>query len=266
MAAASVVRLARGERFAAHEYRCASGPDDAAAPERHARHALALVRSGSFTYHREGRSVLLERGSVMLGDPGGEYACTHEHGGRDVCTVFEYAPELLDEVGRPEGFGRASLPADARLDGAVRCGGGGAAWEEAALVALGLALAALGRAPREAGSNGRRVDRDRAHDAAAFLLEHAAEAVGLEDAARVAGLSPFHFLRVFRRELGVTPHRFLVLERLRRAQALLRGTELSVTEVALAAGFGDLSHFQNTFRAQVGVTPGRYRRGGAAGL
>ncbi len=261
----TVVPLARGARFQALEYRCDSGPSDAAVPERHGRHALALVRSGSFTYHRGGRSVLLERGSVMLGDPGGEYACSHEHGGRDVCTVFEYAPELLDEVGRPGGFGRASLPPDARLDGAVRACGGELAWGEAALIALGLALSALGRAPRESGSGGRRVDRDRVHDAASFLLEHAALPVGLEDAARAAGLSPFHFLRVFRRELGVTPHRFLVQERLRRAQALLRGTELSVTEVALAAGFGDLSHFQHTFRAQVGVTPGRYRRRGAAG-
>src|SRR5687768_4449338 len=103
---ATVVPLACGARCAAYEYRCASGPGDAAEPERHARHSLALVRSGNLTYHREGRAVLLERGSVLLGDPGGEYTCTHEHGGRDVCTVFEYAPELLDEVGRPDGFRR----------------------------------------------------------------------------------------------------------------------------------------------------------------
>ena len=86
----------------------------------------------------------------------------------------------------------------------------------------------------------------------------------VEDAARVAGLSGFHFLRVFQRQLGVTPHRYLTLERLRRAQALLRSTTLSVTEVALRVGFGDLSHFQHTIRAQVGVTPGAFRRRGLA--
>lgn len=257
-----VERLAHGARFAVYEYRCDLGPGARAVPERHARHSLAVVRSGNFTYRRAGRPVLLERGSVLLGDPGSEYVCTHEHGGHDVCTVFEYAPEELADVGRPEGFQRATLPPDARLDAALRGAGRGAGWHEAALIALARALTALERAPRADGALGRRVDRDRVHDAASFLIEHAAEPIGLEDAARVAGLSAFHFLRVFRRELGVTPHRFLVLERLRRAQDLLRGTSLSVTEVALSVGFGDLSHFQHTFREHVGLTPGRYRRGG----
>ena len=65
-------------------------------------------------------------------------------------------------------------------------------------------LAALERPARETGSRGRRVDRDRVHDAAAHLLDHVDETVTLERSARVAGLSPFHFLRVFRRELGLT--------------------------------------------------------------
>jgi AraC-like DNA-binding protein len=257
----TVDRLARGAGYGVFEYRCDLGPGSAAVAERHARHVLAVVRAGSVTVHQDGRAVLLERGSVMLGDPGREYACSHEHGGRDVCTVFEYEPEQLDAIGRGAGFGRASLPPDARLEGAIRGAGRGLGWDEAALVVLGLALAAAGGAPRAAGSLGRGVDRDRVHDAAAFLIARAPEPLSLADAARVAGLSPFHFLRVFRRELGVTPHRFLILERLRRAQALLRETRASVTEIALAVGFGDLSHFQHTFRAHVGVTPGRYRRG-----
>ena len=180
----------------------------------------------------------------------------------DVCTVFGFKPELLGELGRGEGFGVAVLPGSARV--AAAClgpVGSGIGWDEAAFLAAAAALAAADRPARVGGALGRRVDRDRVHDAADFLLEHSAEKVSLEDAARVAGLSAFHFLRVFRRELGLTPHQFLVQARLRRAQRLLRGSALSVTDVAYEVGFGDLSHFQNTFRRLVGVTPGRFRRG-----
>ncbi len=78
--------------------------------------------------------------------------------------------------------------------------------------------------------------------------------------ARRAGLSTFHFLRVFSRVLGVTPHQYLLAARLRRAAALLAHPDRPVTDVAFEVGFGDLSHFARTFRRSVGVSPGRFRR------
>ena len=257
-----LVHHARGERSRAYDYRCGLGPGDPSTREQHDAYTVAVVRSGCFTYTVEGREHLLEAGSTLLGEPGVEYVVGHEHGGRDVCTVFELAPALLDELGSPRGFGARTLPASARLEAACHApGAAGWGWDEAAVLAASEALSALGRAPRVADRLGTRVDRDRVHDAAAFLLEHVRERVALENAARVAGLSPFHFLRVFRRELGVTPHQFQVQARLRLALELLRSTSLPVTEVAYEVGFGDLSHFQHTFRRLVGVTPGRFRRG-----
>ena len=75
------------------------------------------------------------------------------------------------------------------------------------------------------------------------------------------GLSAFHFLRVFRRATGTTPHRYLVGARLRRAAALLSDTSRPVTDIAYDAGFGDLSNFVRTFHREVGCSPGAYRRG-----
>jgi AraC family transcriptional regulator len=86
------------------------------------------------------------------------------------------------------------------------------------------------------------------------------EALDLAALARVTQLSKFHFLRVFRRAIGATPHQYLIATRLRRAAARLRETSESVTSIAFDCGFGDLSTFNARFRAAFGRTPSEYRR------
>jgi AraC-like DNA-binding protein len=78
--------------------------------------------------------------------------------------------------------------------------------------------------------------------------------------AREAGLSTFHFLRLFARVLGVTPHQYLVRSRLRRAARLLADGDRPVTDVAFDVGFGDLSNFVNAFRRAAGVSPRAFRK------
>jgi AraC-like DNA-binding protein len=97
-------------------------------------------------------------------------------------------------------------------------------------------------------------------EAALWIDAHSREGVDLERAAREVGLSPFHFLRLFSKVLGVTPHQYLVRSRLRRAARLLCDEERSVTEIALDVGFGDLSNFVRTFHRAAGVSPLRFRR------
>jgi AraC-like DNA-binding protein len=103
-------------------------------------------------------------------------------------------------------------------------------------------------------------DRRRAVEAAIWLDEHAHEPVDLEGAAREVGLSPFHFLRLFARVVGVTPHQYLVRARLRRAARLLADSARSITDIALDVGFGDLSNFVRTFHRAAGVSPRGFRR------
>ncbi|MEN5084426.1 AraC family transcriptional regulator [Bosea sp. TWI1241] len=84
--------------------------------------------------------------------------------------------------------------------------------------------------------------------------------ISLAMLAREAGLTPSGFIRAFKRSTGVTPHRFILEERIRIAQALLSGTELPIAEVALATGFSSQSHLGTTFRAIAGISPGRWRQ------
>ena len=81
----------------------------------------------------------------------------------------------------------------------------------------------------------------------------------LKEMAVIAGMSKYHFLRVFRRLTGVTPHQYLITARLRRAALALASSRRPVIAIALDSGFGDLSTFNKTFRAAFGLTPTQYR-------
>ncbi|WP_158501552.1 AraC family transcriptional regulator [Vitiosangium sp. GDMCC 1.1324] len=90
-----------------------------------------------------------------------------------------------------------------------------------------------------------------------YLEAHPGENVTLEELARVAGLSVFHLVRVFRRERGLTPHAWQLQVRIRRARELLvRG--MPPGQVAAELGFTDQSHLTREFKRRIGVTPGRY--------
>jgi AraC-like DNA-binding protein len=91
-----------------------------------------------------------------------------------------------------------------------------------------------------------------------------AEPLDVATLARVAHVSPAHFSRTFRRTFGETPHRYLQRRRIERAMALLRTTDLSVVDVALAVGFSSHGTFSRTFRDLLGTSPTGYRRSAPA--
>jgi AraC-like DNA-binding protein len=84
--------------------------------------------------------------------------------------------------------------------------------------------------------------------------------------ARASGISEAHFARQFKNAFGIPPHRYLLTRRVELAVALLRDTDLRITEVALAAGWESLGTFTRTFRDVTGQTPGQARRAQKAAL
>jgi AraC-like DNA-binding protein len=91
-----------------------------------------------------------------------------------------------------------------------------------------------------------------------FLHANLSEDVSAAALARASGLSPYHLIRIFRKELGLTPHAYQLSIRVARAKDLLRAG-VPTADVALQTGFYDQSHFTKVFKSQVGVTPGQYR-------
>ena len=86
-----------------------------------------------------------------------------------------------------------------------------------------------------------------------------ADALDIEAIARSVHLSRAHFIRSFKATFGETPHRYLQRRRIERAMALLRETEMPVTEICLEVGFSSLGSFSATFREIIGCTPTAYR-------
>jgi AraC-like DNA-binding protein len=82
--------------------------------------------------------------------------------------------------------------------------------------------------------------------------------------ARVSCVSEAHFARSFKDAFGVPPHRYLLTRRIERAMALLRDTELPITEIALRTGWASLGTFGRTFRDVTGESPGEFRAGARA--
>jgi AraC family transcriptional regulator len=90
-----------------------------------------------------------------------------------------------------------------------------------------------------------------------YVRGHLAESIQIETLAELAGLSPFHFSRVFKQATGMTPHQFVIREL--QAQQLIRETSRSLIEIALEVGYTSPSHFAQVFRQTVGMAPTQFR-------
>jgi len=259
--------ILQGDKISVYDYRCTAGPDSTPFVERHTSHSIAYVRKGSFGCTKRGRSFELVTGSVMVGHPGDEYVCSHDHHiCGDECLSFFFHPELVETIGgKAEVWQTGCAPplpelmvlgelaqaaADGRSDGGPDEGGH--------VLAHPVFEGVSGRGQKPLQATAR--DRRRAIETAMWIDAHAHEAIELEDAAGEASLSPFHFLRLFSSVLGVSPHQYLVRSRLRHAARLLADDARPVTDVAYDVGFGDLSNFVRTFHRAAGISPLRFRQ------
>jgi AraC family transcriptional regulator len=95
-----------------------------------------------------------------------------------------------------------------------------------------------------------------------YMHLHLQDDIDLTVLAQLAGLSKFHFLRLFTQAAGATPHRYLVRLRLQRAATMLRDTRQTILQVAEACGYRSQGHFAGAFRRQYGLSPTQFRRQG----
>jgi len=262
--------IARGEGWSVSEYVCGAGPGHPPAEERHENVTIAAVVGGSFQYRGDSGQALLYPGSFLLGNAGTCFECGHDHGTGDRCIGFQFAPDYFEEIAASAaGSSRFRFPApilpplreltspavDAQ---AMARGADLIAMEE---LCAGLVEAVLGTVSGVGGSAAAPSARDqrRIADVLRHIEVHSAEPLELADLAAVAIMSKYHFLRTFRRVVGVTPYEYLLGARMRRAAVTLCTTHVPIGTAAFDAGFGDLSTFNGRFRDVFGMPPRQYR-------
>jgi AraC family transcriptional regulator len=266
----SARRIAAGKAWSVSEFICQAGPGDRPFEELHDSMSISLVTEGSFNYQSDTGRALLYPGALLLGNHGSCFQCGHDHSSGDRCISAHFGADAFAEIAAtaagssrfrfPVGMlpARRELLPHAAVLGALEKRRDPIEMEEALTRFITMAVSLLsGNKPaalRISALDERRVGRALRH-----MEKNAHESLDLDRIASVAAMSKFHFLRVFRRIVGVTPHQYLLNLRLRRAaQHLLTSTD-PVSKIAFDAGFGDLSTFNAAFRTIFGKSPRLFR-------
>jgi len=262
--------IGRGENWSISEFTCHLGPGDRPFEERHTDTTIAAVVEGTFRYRSAAGQALLYPGAFLVGNAGAYFECGHDHGTGDRCIAFRFEAALFEEIAadivgsRGFRFPTVMIPSIPPLmapivDLAMAAGSESTLALEQ--LAFRLAQAAIGVSsdigPSASPSS---KDQRRITNVLRYIEENAAEPLNLADLSAVAFMSKHHFLRTFRRIVGVTPHQFLLSTRMRRAATDLCTTTSPITDIAFDAGFGDLSTFNGRFRQVFGMSPGMFRR------
>lgn len=262
--------LATGDGWSVREVVCNAGPSDRPFEERHEGFSVSAVVEGSFTYRSDAGRGLLYPGALLLGNSGSCFECGHAHGVGDRCISLNVRDDLFGEIAAAAAstsrfrFSAPSLPPSPKalpvvaLMEALSLRAPALRREELVLGLIERVVAATADQKRIAAAPAA-LEARRVVEAIRLVESDAARPVRLQDLAASAGMSKYHFLRVFRRLTGMTPYQYLLSARMRRAALDLASSRRPVLAIALDSGFNDLSTFNHRFRAAFGATPTQYR-------
>lgn len=257
--------LAAGPDWRVSDVICSAGPHDRRFEEQHPGVCIAVVTRGTFHYRTTQGAATLLPGAILLGNTGACFECGHDHSTGDRCLSFHYEAALFEDLAKPGGFRQARLPPLPALAPVVAAAALAQETDDpSALEDMAFDLAthvvALLRGQDTADTVPSSRDERRIAAAIHRIEREFHVPLSLDDLASDVAMSRFHFLRTFRRLTGVTPHQFILRTRLHYAALDLARTNHAVLDVALEAGFADLSSFNRRFRETMGLTPTAYRR------
>lgn len=236
---------------------------------------LVIVRNGTAEHLIGEETQLIKTGDVFLVDAGIAHGYRNAHG-LTICNIMfrpAYFFEEKYDLGEIRGFrrffsgepfesmtlGRKELSSVERLiDRAIEEYSAEKPGRKTALTAYFLELAILLSRAAELPVQHKEILG--VEEAAAFIEAHYSESVSIAQVAELSNYSQRHFIRLFSAAYGKTPQQYLIDTRIRHSCALLKRTNLSVTEIAIRCGFSDANYFSRIFRRVTGFSPNSYRK------
>lgn len=271
-----VEKLASGPGWSVSDIACSSGPHDRPFEEQHQGVCIAAVMEGSFQYRAAQGAATMLPGAILLGNPKSCFECGHDHGVGDRCLSFIFEPACFESIlasvpgARTATFRVPRLPPLASMTpifAAMKLARGEPDPLRLEQLALDLAARATGLVTeyRQSEPSPTAHDQRRIATAIRRIGIDSNMPLSIHELAADAAMSPYHFLRTFRRVAGMTPHQFILRTRLQDAAVRLRQSSQTILDIALDAGFADLSTFNRRFHSIMGMTPSAYRQSNAAG-
>lgn len=98
------------------------------------------------------------------------------------------------------------------------------------------------------------------HQVIDYANSHINQNIGLAELAKQLNISSFHFIRLFKQTVGISPYQFILQLKIERAKQLMQQSRFSLTEIAYELGFMDQAHFSNAFKKATGVAPFQFRK------
>lgn len=264
-------RFWRDSRFRDMECLSASFLTHEYAPHAHDTFSIGAIESGSQIATLRGRReetgpgdlYLIDPGVVHDGAPGGEgyrYRMIYP----DTKLFIDILEDVTGKAFNATPSFAGALPRDPQLAKAfhdahitLERGAGALESDESMFSVLAAIFARYGSTIVVPVDTKERSAVARARD---YLIENFDSDIGLEELAKVAGLSRAHLIRAFRKEYHITPHAFLTDRRVLVARQLLREGRMPA-DVAAECGFADQAHFTRHFKSRTGITPGQFRVG-----
>jgi len=233
----------------------------------HEHYVIGFVEDGKRRLSCKNKEYSIEKGSIVLFNPGDNHACVQSDDGTFDYRGFNIAKETMIDLAE-EVSGKRQAPVFSqnvvcdeeaacylrRLHGMVMTGNDDFGKEETLLFLISLLIQNYGQ-PFEncIPECSRKIEK-----ACEYMERNFAQRIYLDHICRYTGLSKSTLLRAFTRSKGITPYRYLETIRINEAKKLLAG-EMPLAEVAARTGFSDQSHFTNYFNQFIGLAPGIYR-------
>ena len=233
----------------------------------HEHYVIGLVEGGQRVLSCKNKEYTIEKGNMILFNPGDNHACTQSDSGRFDYRALNISEKVMLDFAE-EVTGQRRLPAFCKNvihdDEAACCFRllhemvmqkiDNLEKEERMLIFLSMLFQNYGQALEVRIAE----CREEIEKACAYMEQHFAEHLSLEQICHAIGLSKSTLLRAFTKSKGITPYRYLETIRINEAKKLLR-QGVSPADAAIRTGFTDQSHFTNYFSSFTGLAPGGYR-------
>lgn len=233
----------------------------------HEHYVIGFVENGQRVLSCKNKEHSIEKGNIILFNPGDNHACVQSDGGTFDYRGFNISKSTMLDLAE-EVTGKRELPGFSKnviYDEEITCylrplhemvinGISDFGKEESLLFLISALIQNYGQ-PFESCVPECRQEIEKACE---FIRQHLNERIYLDQICRYAGLSKSTLLRAFTKSKGITPYRYLETIRINEAKALL-GKGIQPIDAAMRTGFSDQSHFTNYFNSFIGLAPGVYR-------